>query len=75
MIGEALEKMRLVRPDAQMLKLRLRLGPGERGHAFERRGVKMLLARLSTSSREAATRVQNATWAVAPRGRSRAGAG
>jgi hypothetical protein len=67
-IGEALEQMRFVHADIEMVKLHLRLGPGKRGRALERHRFVMLVGEVEHSSRVAAAIVQNAMRTVAPRG-------
>ncbi len=45
-IGEPLEEMRVVGRDAQMMKLHLRLGPGQHRRALERHRVVMLVGKV-----------------------------
>ena len=46
MIGEALEQMRFVRADAEMVKLHLRLRPGKRRRPLERHRIVMLVGQI-----------------------------
>ena len=74
-IGKALKQMRLVRADAQMMELHLRLRPGKRARSLERHCIVMLVGEIEHISREAAAIVQNAMRTVLRAEWSPAGAG
>ena len=73
--GQALEEMRLVGRDAEVVQLHLRLRPGQRGRAVERRRIAVLLreveGRRRATARRASRRRRAPSRRPAPRTRRR----